>query len=218
WTVVDEEQYASITIWIPLVDTDRANGALRVLPGSHRVFSAPRGPSLPVTYAGQYEQLWEAMELLPLPAGHAFVFSQALLHASHANETSADRVAVTYGLIPAAAQLRFYHYSDDRQLEHYAVTPRFFQEYLNIGERPETSVGALIDRKPFTFRPLTAETVAAMIAASRDVTAGKPVSTDFALSEKTPIPPPDAGRPRPFWQVYTPANVLREIRYRFTGK
>ena len=37
WTVTDEEKFGSFTIWIPLDDTTKNNGALRVIDGSHQI-------------------------------------------------------------------------------------------------------------------------------------------------------------------------------------
>ena len=44
WTVVDESKYDSLTIWIPLQDVNEHNGALEVIPGSHRFSNTLRSP------------------------------------------------------------------------------------------------------------------------------------------------------------------------------
>ncbi|HKK76949.1 MAG TPA: phytanoyl-CoA dioxygenase family protein [Saprospiraceae bacterium] len=136
WTVVDEKRFCSLTVWVPLVDTTPDNGAIRVLPGSHRFFQQPRGPSIPVPYESLYEKIWPQMKVLKMKAGQAFIFDQALIHASNENHTDQDRIAVTYGLIPEEAQLRFYHLNEAKKVEEYEVATTFFQNYTTIGQRP----------------------------------------------------------------------------------
>ena len=51
WTFVDERRFRSVTVWCPLVDVEQRNGALELLPGSHRILTHARcSPSLPETY------------------------------------------------------------------------------------------------------------------------------------------------------------------------
>src|SRR6185295_15694981 len=42
---VDESQHTAFNLWCPLIDTERENGGLFVIPGSHKVFRTQRGPN-----------------------------------------------------------------------------------------------------------------------------------------------------------------------------
>lgn len=137
WTVVDEPNFDSITIWIPLQDVNEKNGAIQVIDGSHRFSSALRSPSLEDPFKNIQAELRKDLKLLPMKAGEAFIFSQALLHASPPNISNEPRIAVTYGLIDAAAQLLFYHKNEEGKVEQYFVEENFFQRYnTQIGQRP----------------------------------------------------------------------------------
>lgn len=141
WTVVDEPTFDSVTIWIPLQDVDEKNGAIQVIDGSHRFSRALRSPSLPDPFREIQDLVRRDLRLLPMKAGEAFIFSQALLHASPANVTTEPRIAVTYGFIDSRAQLMFYH-GEAGRVEQYWVDENFFQRYnTQIGQRP--SFGAL---------------------------------------------------------------------------
>jgi ectoine hydroxylase-related dioxygenase (phytanoyl-CoA dioxygenase family) len=138
WTVVDEPNFDSITIWIPLQDVNEKNGAIQVIDGSHRFSTALRSPSLEDPFKNVQQELRSDLKLLRMKAGEAFIFSQALLHASPANLSNESRIAVTYGLIDKAAQLMFYHKSEEGKVEQYFVNEDFFQQYnTQIGERPK---------------------------------------------------------------------------------
>lgn len=138
WTVVNEPNFNSITIWIPLQDTDEKNGAIQVIDGSHRFSTALRSPSLEDPFKNIQSELRADLKLLRMKAGEAFIFSQALLHASPPNLSSEPRIAVTYGLIDAQAQLMFYHKNEEGKVEQYFVEEDFFQRYnTQIGERPK---------------------------------------------------------------------------------
>ncbi len=150
WTVVDEPAHQSVTIWIPLQDTDAQNGAMQVIDGSHHFSDALRSPSLPAPFGQAVEQdMRRDLRLVPLQAGQALIFSQALLHASPANLGTSPRLAVTYGLIESDAQLMFYHAADG-QVEQYYVGTDFFQQYnTQIGQRP--AAGQL--HRTFAYTP-----------------------------------------------------------------
>jgi ectoine hydroxylase-related dioxygenase (phytanoyl-CoA dioxygenase family) len=136
WTIVDESKFASVTIWMPLVDTTENNGALRVLPGSHKFSNVLRSPTLPGAFQEIISELYDATIPLLVKAGEAVIFNQALIHASTANMSDADRVVATYGLVHKDAQLSFYHQVENRQVEQYAIADDFFITYNDIGSPP----------------------------------------------------------------------------------
>lgn len=142
WTVVDESTYDSLSIWIPLQDVDTDNGALQVIPGSHRFSDIIRSPFFPNPLGELGDELKKDLVDVPLKAGEAIVFNHALIHASPPNTTEELRLAVTYGIIHKDAQLMFYAKNEDGQAEEYDVPTEFFKLYnTNIGSKP--SIGSL---------------------------------------------------------------------------
>jgi ectoine hydroxylase-related dioxygenase (phytanoyl-CoA dioxygenase family) len=86
------EPATDVTIWLALVDTDERNGALRVVPGSHRAGlleheSAAINPLLRQTRA-------DPGVPVRLAAGEAVAFSGLLLHGSGPNRSDRERPAM----------------------------------------------------------------------------------------------------------------------------
>lgn len=140
WTVVDESRYASVTVWIPLIDVDENNGAMRVLPGSHKFSNALRSPTLPGAFQNLSGIIYENMKWLKVKAGEAVIFNHALLHASPPNMSTSDRIVATYGLVPIEADLCFYHKNEEGKVVHYHVPDNFFITYNRIGNAPENGI------------------------------------------------------------------------------
>lgn len=92
------EPLVDCTVWMPLVDTDPRNGALWIVPGSHRLglLEHDRASVNPVLREAACEQRPIA---LPLEAGCAVAFTGLTLHGSGRNESGAPRPAmfVRYG-------------------------------------------------------------------------------------------------------------------------
>ncbi|HLP52784.1 MAG TPA: phytanoyl-CoA dioxygenase family protein [Chitinophagales bacterium] len=153
WTIVDEEKYYSATIWVPLQDVDAHNGAIKVLPGSHRFSKTLRSPNMPNEFDSVNDIIDAQMKLLPMKAGEAFIFNHALLHASTLNQSSAPRLAVTYGLIPAEAKLYLYLQNKTGKVEKYAMPADMFIRYTNIGQKP--ACGDKIDEFDYEIKPVT---------------------------------------------------------------
>jgi hypothetical protein len=155
WTVVDESEFDSITVWMPLQDTTEENGALRILPRSHRISQALRAPTLVNPLRDILAEAESLMQPLPLKAGQAFVFSHALLHASFPNHSGLPRVAVAYGVLHQDAELIYYFRENAGEpLEKLKVPDDFFLNYPAPGERPQDAQKiAQVDYQEFTIKP-----------------------------------------------------------------
>lgn len=81
-----------VTIWIPLVDSDARNGALQVVPGSHRAGLLPHHSAGVNPLLRESEVPGEPVELA-LHAGEAVAFSGLLVHGSGPNRSGAPRPA-----------------------------------------------------------------------------------------------------------------------------
>jgi hypothetical protein len=171
--------------------------------------------------------------MVELRAGQAVVFDNRTLHASPPNTTAQTRVAFGIGITHREATLRHYYLlprSESPMVEGYEVHPDFFLTYNNArlaalyerGQKPAglNSIGV------FALRPRqyeTAQLVAAIEAAGntadaslRQRAAGLFDATGGAAmaGAMRAAPTPASADNRPFWKIYTPGNIVREINYR----
>lgn len=154
WTVVDERKFQSVTIWVPLCDVNKQNGAMQVIPGSHNYSDALRSPSIPDPLDQIENHLRKDLVDIPMKAGQALIFSQALMHASPPNNSNRIREVITYGFIPADAELFFHYLNPNGRIEKYKVPDSFFSDYnTNIGAAPE--VGVKVDEFDYEVRKIS---------------------------------------------------------------
>jgi len=133
WSIVDEKEFNSYNIWLPLVDVNEQNGTLLILPDSHNMFDNIRGLNIPSSFENVMQQVWQYLVPINMKAGEALVYDHRLLHASNINKTTTPRLVIVYGLIPSAANMR-YHFGRDGQIEEYECTPDFyFNETITQG-------------------------------------------------------------------------------------
>lgn len=127
WNLVDEKIARSYNLWIPLVDVNEENGAMRILVGSHSKQETFRGPNVaPVLYPISTE-VDQHMVSLNMKAGEAVLYDHALWHSSPQNQTSELRLAFVLGVVPKEAELKYYQQNGD-MVEEYASHPNFFFE------------------------------------------------------------------------------------------
>lgn len=133
WSIVDESQFNSYNIWLPLVDVNEENGTLLILPDSHSMLNNTRGLNIPSSFENVEKDVWQYLVPLNMKAGEALVYDHRLLHASGINKTNTPRLVIVYGLIPADAGMRYY-FGRNGMIEEYECAPDFyFSQQINEG-------------------------------------------------------------------------------------
>jgi hypothetical protein len=141
WSFVDERRYRSATVWCPLVATDRANGSLGVVVGSHRRVDFVRAVN---DRAFDHYQAIAAgcpeHRVVPLDLGQALVMDNRVVHFSPPNVTDALRVVAACIVAPEEADLFHWWYDPDGRLQRLELDPAFYHSYL-VGQPPTEADG-----------------------------------------------------------------------------
>ncbi len=129
WTYVDERESRVVFLWCPLVDTDRTNGGLAVVPGSHRWTDTIRPSRIPdsAVVTEEPQEAFAAMSVgVDVPAGAALMFDPAVIHGSDRNPKATPRPAVTIALAADDVSLVHFHEDSSGELTGYEVDEEFF--------------------------------------------------------------------------------------------
>ena len=139
WSFVDEEKYSSIGLWCPLIDVDEQNGCIRLLKGSHKLNTKPRGQTTPQAYKNLFASLdRSAFTNIRMKAGQLLFQSHRLFHGSNSNMSPIERPAAYGILMPKGSKPKFYYQDLEvypNKLEEFDVDHRFFTSYVP-GTRP----------------------------------------------------------------------------------
>ena len=115
WTLVDERRFRSVNCWVALVDTNKENGMVGVLPQSHTHVEAFRGPNVPERCKPIEDWLFEQFTWLPMKAGEALIYDHRLIHGSFENFTNETRVASACAVTNKMAERRVYYYHEGNE-------------------------------------------------------------------------------------------------------
>lgn len=163
-TLVDESIYTGINIWIPLIDLTTENGAIEVLPRSHRLFKTFRGASLPDIYDGIENSVYKVMQPFYLKAGQAIVFDQSIIHYSPANKSDKVRPVINTFIThkDATIQICYWDKNSRNEIELFNQAPDFMVNFQNFGHDifRKPSIGESIGFVPFDFPKITKELLA----------------------------------------------------------
>lgn len=147
-----EENLASTTYaWIPTTDINDQNGALLVLPKSHKWFRWQR------THDQSYsplknirEEVLNYMEPIYINKGDLILFDNSLIHASAPNFSNEVRIAMNTGIAPKNFDLIHYQRIENNQkeIEKYLIDEDFWLQghYLNPHQVPEKYHPATIEQ------------------------------------------------------------------------
>ena len=161
-TLVDESKYNGINIWCPLINLTETNGAIEVLPRSHRLYPTYRGSSLPDIYDGLVEEVANYLKPLHLKAGEAVIFDQSIIHNSPPNLSHNPRPVINIFVTHKDAKIRIaYHNKEEapEKVELFEQEDDFlmnFQQFGNdIFSRPK--IGKSLGFTEYDFPKLTVE-------------------------------------------------------------
>lgn len=142
WTYVEEPHDISLSMWIPLVDTNIQNGCLGIIPYSQYLSSAIRGPRIIQSYPESEKKLINKMgKLLPLKSGQAIFYDHRLLHYSTPNSSNEPRPAINISIVPKNRNIIHYTCPIGEKLIHkYSVEDLSFYINYNNFEIPKLGI------------------------------------------------------------------------------
>ena len=155
-TLVDESAFSGINIWCPLEPTTQNNGALQVIPGSHRWIETYRGSTIRGTYDTLRSQIQARTMPVYLAAGEAIIFDQSIIHYSPQNFTARTRVVTNVFFTRREARFQtawFDRASHEGVVELFEQEPDFISRFEQFGSdinaRPR--IGRSLGLFPFGF-------------------------------------------------------------------
>jgi hypothetical protein len=170
WTLTTDPGDVTVTVWLPLHDTDAENGTLAVVPGSHKLtgdIAFPRGGH----YFSAYDDVIARDHFVPLPvrAGEAVVFDDNLIHGSGLNRGASPRFALQVAAIPAEAEPVVWYPRPDGTFDLLAAPGRFYVEttLADIDDWP--SRFPVVRSEPNPNRPLPQEQFTDRLARAEEV-------------------------------------------------
>jgi ectoine hydroxylase-related dioxygenase (phytanoyl-CoA dioxygenase family) len=246
WSFVENEvDHCSVTCWIPLQDVTMDNGCMGIIKGSNHFFESHRpspSPQVETPLKKHMFTIFPFLELIEMKAGEALIFNNKTIHASPPNITNETRLAVGLGFTQKEAEIRHYYLkpgTNDTLLK-YKITPDFFLKYDNSQLSELYGKGLEIDGMgepeeiPYVFEDLDAEAFTKLIQDSGnsynavlvnrmaqlfnyDANGNKNEEEKIEESVQITSENNEIVASEPFWKVYTPMNVLREIINRLSN-
>ncbi|HNF47904.1 MAG TPA: phytanoyl-CoA dioxygenase family protein [Chitinophagales bacterium] len=126
WSIVDESHYNSYNLWIPLVDTNKENGTLGLIPGSHLWKQNLRGLNIPGSFEKYTDKLMKTGYEPALQAGEVILYNHKLVHYSRPNTTAKPRHVAIIGAKDKDAELQVSFCLDGKNIETYKAQEEDF--------------------------------------------------------------------------------------------
>lgn len=135
-SLVDESRFTGINIWVPLVDLTIENGALFILPGSHRLFPTYRGSSIPEFFSPVMDDMIDYLKPVTIKAGEAVFFDQSIIHFSPANYSDKIRIVTNTYFCHKDTEFRTYYWEEKygKKIEAFAQADDFMTNFEQFGE------------------------------------------------------------------------------------
>lgn len=165
-TYVDEALFTSLTIWVPLIDTNAANGALEVMDRSHLLNGSARStlPRFPYPELSAYMSQ-NYYKRLDMKAGQAYIGNSKVFHWSPSNMSDTERVAALAWLSENESTMRCYYQDYENPgdaMEVFEVDPSHYIQ-APLFSRPDESRFTKIGEVPYEFEALTEEKMKAIL-------------------------------------------------------
>lgn len=149
WNFAQEPEHYSFNIWLPLQPTNRQNGCLRFLPGSHRIVPTIRPNfNFPWAFAGLESDIEPYLKEEPTTIGECICLDHSVIHSSWPNNTNEQRVVAILTLIPEVSDIKHYYCEDGQTIEEYTIQVDDIYT-MRYGQRPVS--GILVQKGRYNF-------------------------------------------------------------------
>ncbi|HEV2865231.1 MAG TPA: phytanoyl-CoA dioxygenase family protein [Allosphingosinicella sp.] len=108
WTQTVDRREVTFSLWCALDDVDSANGALQMVPGSHRLEPAIATLNVTPFFAAYSDLVKQKSVPVDLAAGEAVLFDSRTIHWSPANRSDRPRRALQVVAVPKPSRHVFY--------------------------------------------------------------------------------------------------------------
>ncbi len=175
WSVTNERMNFSAHLWIPLQDTNRKNGTMFVIPGSHLFYENYRSGSLDIPRINRDKTIDKMIKPINVKKGECLIYHPALFHGSFANQSKKDRIAVLISLGEAKDQLKYYQQSENdiNSIDVYEISPEIIlQELVDLekGQVPKNkTLIETIQHKQLPNKELSAKMVYDKFTANKSI-------------------------------------------------
>lgn len=162
-TLVDESKFTGTNVWCPLIDLDEQNGAIQLIPQSHRFYFTYRGASLPDIYDNVKDYVKNYLKPLYLKAGEAVIFDQSIIHYSPRNESQRERPVINTFVTSTAAKINICYWDKESsdEIEIFEQKDDFLENFENFGhnifKRP--TIGRSLGKTKYHFPLLTEQII-----------------------------------------------------------
>ncbi len=158
WTFVKEPEHYSLTVWIPLRDVSKNNGALEVFPGSNKLKNYVRARFMNSPFSAHNEYIEkELMKSIPVKKGEALLVNSRTIHASPDNLSGEDRIVASIVVCPKSTPLVHFVLVEESEVEKLTVDQNFYVKY-SCFDKPsnagDCSISSL-EIKPLSLSELT---------------------------------------------------------------
>jgi hypothetical protein len=137
WNLVDEQIARSYNLWIPLVNVSSQNGAMKILPRSHKKEQTYRGFEIPSIFKNIEQYVDKEMITLNMKAGQGLLYDHALWHSSPENYSPLDRICIVIGISPVNVE-----FLQHKRVANTITTYRTTADYL-LSDFGSTALDAL---------------------------------------------------------------------------
>ncbi|MFT5860225.1 MAG: hypothetical protein ACI865_002333 [Flavobacteriaceae bacterium] len=163
-TLVDEDFFSGINIWCPMVDLNETNGAIEVVPKSHRFYKTYRGSSIPDIYDNVKDEVRGLMQPCYLKAGEAIIFDQSIIHNSPPNLSDTERPTINTFVAHSDARIKICYWDKDTfgdNIEIFEQDDDFLEKFENFGHNifSRPTIGKSLGLFPYDFPKLTVDQI-----------------------------------------------------------
>jgi hypothetical protein len=171
WTFVDEEQYVSGNVWIPLCDVHIQNGCLSVVEASHFPhIKTIRSQTIPDFFHANRDAVKPFLTPIELKAGQALIFNHSLIHHSYANTSPDNRVVVSKGFNAAEAALLHYLKTTEQTAELYEMPQDFIFSYDDLEELKQKPIkGKLLKTLNYQEKRYTDDEISEILSKRKNI-------------------------------------------------